>query len=74
MLSANKDVLDKIAAYLIEKETITGAQFMEIYNEVKGITSATQATEIILDHDTQDKEEIQSETQNEIESTDTENV
>ena len=34
-LTENKDVLEKIADYLYEKETITGAQFMEIYNEVK---------------------------------------
>jgi cell division protease FtsH len=35
LLTENKDVLEKIADYLYEKETITGAQFMEIYNEVK---------------------------------------
>lgn len=35
LLTENKDVLAKIADYLYEKETITGAQFMEIYNEVK---------------------------------------
>ena len=35
LLSENKEVLAKIADYLYEKETITGAQFMEIYNEVK---------------------------------------
>ena len=29
------DALEKIATYLFEKETITGKQFMEIYNEVK---------------------------------------
>ncbi len=37
LLRENRDVLDKIAAFLYEKETITGAQFMEIFNEVKGI-------------------------------------
>jgi cell division protease FtsH len=36
LLAANRDVLDKIADYLYEKETITGKQFMEIYNQVKG--------------------------------------
>ena len=30
------DVLDKIAAHLIEKETITGKEFMKIYREAKG--------------------------------------
>ena len=28
--------LDKIAAFLIEKETITGKEFMEIFHEVEG--------------------------------------
>ncbi len=37
LLASNKDVLDAIADYLYEKETITGKQFMEIYNKVKGI-------------------------------------
>jgi cell division protease FtsH len=38
LLLENRDVLDKVAVYLFEKETITGKQFMDIYNEVKGIT------------------------------------
>ena len=29
--------MDKIAAYLIEKETITGKEFMKIFHEAKGI-------------------------------------
>ncbi len=29
--------MDEIAAYLIEKETITGKEFMRIFREVKGI-------------------------------------
>lgn len=35
LLLENRDALEKIATYLFEKETITGKQFMEIYNEVK---------------------------------------
>ena len=35
LLLENREILDKIAAYLFEKETITGKQFMEIFNEVK---------------------------------------
>lgn len=38
LLSENREALDKIAAYLIEKETITGKEFMRIFREVKGIT------------------------------------
>ena len=37
LLSENRDILDKIAAYLIEKETITGKEFMEIYRREKGL-------------------------------------
>jgi len=37
MLSENRDVLDKIAEFLFEKETITGKEFMKIYREVKGL-------------------------------------
>ena len=36
LLSENRDVLDKIAEYLISKETITGEEFMGLYKEVKG--------------------------------------
>ncbi len=38
LLAGNREVLDKIADYLISKETITGEEFMKIYNEIKGIT------------------------------------
>lgn len=34
LLSENREALDKIAAYLIEKETITGKEFMDIFHEV----------------------------------------
>ena len=37
LLSENRDALDRIAAFLIEKETITGKEFMKIFREVKGI-------------------------------------
>ena len=37
LLSENREALDKIAAFLIEKETITGKEFMKIFHEVKGI-------------------------------------
>ncbi|MEG0228768.1 MAG: AAA family ATPase, partial [Lachnospiraceae bacterium] len=38
LLLENREALDKIAAYLIEKETITGKEFMKIFREVQGIT------------------------------------
>ena len=33
LLSDNRDILDKIAEYLILKETITGKEFMELYHK-----------------------------------------
>ena len=33
IISENRPVMDKLAAYLLEKETITGEEFMEILNE-----------------------------------------
>ena len=37
LLGENRDVMDKIAEFLIQKETITGKEFMKIFREVKGI-------------------------------------
>ena len=37
LLAENREALDKIADFLIEKETITGKEFMKIFREVKGI-------------------------------------
>ena len=36
LLQEHKDTMDKIAAFLIEKETITGKQFMEIFHQEEG--------------------------------------
>ena len=35
LLTENRECLDKIAEFLIEKETITGKEFMEIYHKVR---------------------------------------
>ena len=37
LLAGHRKALDKIAAFLIEKETITGKEFMDIFYEVEGI-------------------------------------
>ncbi|MDD5828712.1 MAG: ATP-dependent zinc metalloprotease FtsH [Lachnospira sp.] len=37
LLMENRDVLDEIAKYLYEHETITGKEFMKIYRKIKGI-------------------------------------
>ena len=37
LLGENREVMDKIAEFLIEKETITGKEFMKIFRECKGL-------------------------------------
>ena len=36
LLSENREAMERIAAFLIEKETITGKEFMKILQEIKG--------------------------------------
>ena len=42
LLTENRDIMDKIAEFLIEKETITGKEFMEIFRRYKGIPEPEQ--------------------------------
>ncbi len=37
LLKENRELLDKLAEFLIEKETITGKEFMKIYRKEKGL-------------------------------------
>ncbi|MCI8838533.1 MAG: ATP-dependent zinc metalloprotease FtsH [Hungatella sp.] len=37
LLGENREIMDKIAEFLIEKETITGKEFMKIFRECKGL-------------------------------------
>ena len=48
LLSENRDVLDEIAKYLYEKETITGKQFMVIYRKVKGIPETVDTSHMTI--------------------------
>lgn len=45
LLAENRDVMDKIAEYLIEKETITGKEFMKIFREAKGLPEPEEKKE-----------------------------
>ena len=36
MLNTHRDILERIADYLYEHETITGKEFMDIFNEMMG--------------------------------------
>ena len=45
LLAENRDAMDKIAEFLIEKETITGKEFMKIFRQVKGIPEPPEEEE-----------------------------
>ncbi len=45
LLLENREVMDKLAEFLIEKETITGKEFMKIFRELKGIPEPEEETE-----------------------------
>lgn len=45
LLSENREALDKISNFLIEKETITGKEFMEIFRKVQGIEDPEEKEE-----------------------------
>ena len=44
LLSEHRKALDEIAEFLIERETITGTEFMEIFHRVEGIEPAVEET------------------------------
>ena len=45
LLRDNRELMDKLAEYLIEKETITGKEFMEIFRREKGLPEPKEAEE-----------------------------
>ena len=53
IIKENREVLDKIAEYLIEKETITGKEFITMYREIKGLPNPDEK---------QEEETVESET------------
>lgn len=58
-LKDNMDALDKIAEFLIEKETITGKEFMKLYRQAKGLPEEAEKVEEkkLLESDNTIKEE-----------------
>ena len=57
LLMENRDALDKIADFLIEKETITGKEFMKIFRKVKGLPEPEEKPA----QDDQEVESVQAE-------------
>ncbi len=46
LLAENRAVLDELAKYLYDKETITGKEFMKIFRRVKGIPEPVDTSEM----------------------------
>ena len=57
IIRENRDALDKIAEYLIEKETITGKEFIRMYREIKGLPEPEEKKEEGLDKGDEIKQE-----------------
>ena len=57
IIRENRDALDKIAEYLIEKETITGKEFIRMYREIKGLPEPEEKKEEGLDKGEEIKQE-----------------
>ena len=48
LLRENREVMDQLAAFLIEKETITGKEFMKIFRRIKGIAEPVKDVKALL--------------------------
>lgn len=59
LLTENREALDKIAAFLIEKETITGKEFMKIFREVQGIEEEEEPQKVIVQEEETQEEKLQ---------------
>lgn len=79
MLRENRELMDKLAAFLIEKETITGKEFMQIFRKEKGIPEpeekkdeenaepeAAEGMEVTAEAEAPEKEQEQEASQEEI--------
>jgi cell division protease FtsH len=60
MLNTHRDILERIAGYLYEHETITGKEFMDIFNEMMAQRQPVEAeaVEVEQDYFAQDTQEM----------------
>lgn len=59
-IEENQEVMDKLAEHLIEKETITGKEFVSIYEEITGIKLKKRNAEGKIVEEIESKEEADS--------------
>lgn len=69
LISDNMDILEAVAAFLIDKETITGEEFMKIFHETKaardgGVVSMDEAVEVINVASSDDEVSTETESNN----------
>lgn len=65
LLRAHREALDKIAEYLIRKETITGREFMKIFRAVeKGMDIPENLDELVFPEDVKEIEDRSQNTEN----------
>lgn len=64
LLKSNRELMDKLAEHLIEKETITGKEFMKIYRKEKGIPEPKEDEESGDNKDKKEKKENKAEIKN----------
>ena len=59
IIGSNREAMDKLAEFLIEKETITGKEFMKILHEVQGVSDeeTSESTSEKADEEVQSTEE-----------------
>ena len=63
-IEESKEVMDKLAEHLVEKETITGKEFVKIYEEITGIKLKKRNSDgKIIEEDEEQEEEAQEEVQ-----------
>ncbi len=61
LLADNRELMDKLAEFLIEKETITGKEFMEIFRKEKGLPEPEEKEEASEKEETAEPEKEESE-------------
>lgn len=73
LLEGDRETLDKIAEFLLEKETITGKEFMKIYREVKGLEETEEESENQDQTENQEQKNCEVQNQNQDQNRDQKN-
>lgn len=60
IMKENREALEKISEYLIEKETITGKEFIKLYREIKGLPLEDEAVDTNEDEAEKEKQEVET--------------